>query len=514
MKDEARPIPILVCTLVLVAVIAGLTCARYFSLPVRGASIAETEFSGQRAFAALTHVLEGVGAHPVGSLANARVRDRLVASLRALGYEPQVTRTFVCGMHGACAFVENILAEREGNDTRNAVLLAAHYDSVPAGQGANDDGLGVAVLLESARALRALPKPAHSVLLLLTDGEERGLLGAEAFASENINFTRVRAFVNTEARGSSGPSLLFETSADNAYLINTIAPSLARPITSSLFSAIYERMPNDTDFTVLKRRGALGANFAAVGSLAHYHTPLDRLDNVDLGTLQHQGDGAFAAIVALMNAENLAAPHPGTLVWFDVFGLVVCSYPSWAALLTAALALLALLNHCVRMKRAGVVPVRAILWGMLAVPASLLFAALLSFGIAVLAERIGLLPAPWIAHSSYLLSSLALCACFAVLLCASLLLGHATAMGLWLGGWLVWSALALLLAALAPGASFLLQFRAWLPASLDSRGTRNSRLALFAFSSQRLLPRRVSFGRRCSSCCRTRLVSPWAQCTD
>jgi Zn-dependent M28 family amino/carboxypeptidase len=64
-------------------------------------------------------------------------------------------------------------------------LLAAHYDSVPTGLGASDDGAAVAAMLETLRALRAGSPPRNEVMVLLTDGEEAGLLGATAFVDEH-----------------------------------------------------------------------------------------------------------------------------------------------------------------------------------------------------------------------------------------------------------------------------------------------------------------------------------------
>ena len=55
---------------------------------------------------------------------------------------------------------------------------------------------------------------------------------------------------------------------------------MPRPSTSSLFYEVYEHLPNDTDLTVFKRLGLAGINFAAIGHVVHYHTPLDNLENV------------------------------------------------------------------------------------------------------------------------------------------------------------------------------------------------------------------------------------------
>ena len=60
---------------------------------------------------------------------------------------------------------------------RDAVALVSHYDSVPDGPGAGDDALGVATCLESGRVLAGLGLR-HSLFVIVTDGEEVGLMGA------------------------------------------------------------------------------------------------------------------------------------------------------------------------------------------------------------------------------------------------------------------------------------------------------------------------------------------------
>src|SRR5207253_4086346 len=138
--------------------------------------------------------------------------------------------------------IENILATQAHDAAASHVILAAHYDSVPAGPGVSDDGTGVATLLEIARAVRQ-EHFAHPVTFLVDDGEESGLLGAEAFAADP-ELARTAGFViNLEARGTSGPAFLFETSRNNRWMLADLARALPRPIGSSFFVTIYDLLP-------------------------------------------------------------------------------------------------------------------------------------------------------------------------------------------------------------------------------------------------------------------------------
>src|SRR5690606_33738312 len=118
----------------------------------------------------------------------------------------------------------------------------------------------------------------------------------------------IKATINVDARGSAGPSTLFETSADGGWLVYLAAQHLPRPVTSSLYGEVYRRMPNDTDLSVLKRTSPHGVGFANVEGIEHYHTPLDALEASSMATLQHHGDNVLAMARALDVVDIDAAP--------------------------------------------------------------------------------------------------------------------------------------------------------------------------------------------------------------
>src|ERR687896_1649650 len=183
-----------------------------------------SEFSAERAFSHVERIAERP--HPVGSAANADVREYLVGQLAALGLRPTVeTTTSVQPADGvtSLARVSNIQARIEGTDPTGHVVLVAHYDSAPNAPGAADDGAGVAANLEVARALTSGPPPRNDVDILLTDAEEPGLLGAQAFVDAGRLDPRRSVVLNLEARGTSGPTIMFESSSENANVVPALA---------------------------------------------------------------------------------------------------------------------------------------------------------------------------------------------------------------------------------------------------------------------------------------------------
>jgi hypothetical protein len=379
----------------LLACCLGLVAWRYAPPAARDEATPTAEFSAQRAHGVLARLLGEQAPHPTGSAANHLVRERLVAELRGLGLEPEVERRLAC-RHGRCGEVVNVLARLPGSAgaARGAVLVATHYDSVAAGPGAGDAGASVAVAVETARALRAGPRPQRDVWLLIDDGEEQALLGAEAFVRERLSGTGapVVAVVNLEARGTTGPSLLFELSAGNRRLV-AAARALPRPITNSVYYTIYQRLPNDTDLTVFKAAGLAGVNFAFVGGAMRYHTPRDELAHVDLRTLQHHGDNALAMVRALADGEGEWGDTED-VVFFDLLALALVRWPVGWTLPLAVVALVLVVAAAF----AGARPAMAAMsWALLAVVLAPVLAGAVTWALLAALRAAGRLPYQWVA---------------------------------------------------------------------------------------------------------------------
>ena len=120
---------------------------------------------------------------------------------------------------------------------------------------------------------------------------------------------------------------MFQTSDDDKWLISLFARHVSRPTTSSLYAEIYKRLPNDTDFTVFKKYGMEGYNFAFVRFERNYHTKNDNFANADPGSLQHHGQNAWQLLTALAEFD-LSQRSPGRAIYCDVLALFVIWWPA------------------------------------------------------------------------------------------------------------------------------------------------------------------------------------------
>ena len=311
-------------------------------------------FDAARARAHVDMLARRIGSRPIGTSENRQAREYIAAALRDAGFAVRLQEADASDPRdGLTAHVVNIIATKDG-PVRDAVALVSHYDSVPDGPGAGDDALGVATCLESGRALAGLGLR-HSLFVIVTDGEEVGLMGARAAVTDVDVAARVRTFLNFDGTGTAGPTLLFETGPGWGAPLSAWAKGAPAPTGASFGAEIYKRLPNDTDFTVFKTIGASGLNFAPVADSYAYHTDRDIAPRVEAGTLNHEIGNTIETVRALDAMEWTRRAEPPT--FFDVFGTRATVYGDMAgrvlmgsALASAALAWLVVARDLWRLR--------------------------------------------------------------------------------------------------------------------------------------------------------------------
>ncbi|WP_448639978.1 M20/M25/M40 family metallo-hydrolase [Geodermatophilus sp. URMC 63] len=452
----------LLAPLAALVLLAGLAVGSVLALQPPSPAPADapaTSFSAERAFA---HV-EDVAAetHVTGSEAHARVVDRLVAGLTGLGLDTRVQNAVGTWQSSPgvaeMARVRNVVAVLPGTDSTGRLFLVAHTDSVETGPGASDDAAGVATLLETVRALREGEPLRNEVVVVLTDAEEACLCGAEAFAASHPLAPQGGVVLNLEARGTTGPPITFETSRGNAGLAERYAAAVPHPVATSFAVEVYRALPNDTDFSVLLARGFTGLNTAFIDGNAAYHTPQDTPSRLDRGTLQALGDNTLALTRELGGADltDLARPGDADATYFPVLS-GLARYPGWLVWPLAGAAVLGVALLTVVDRRRGSPLSRALL-GILAAVVPLVLAPLAVVGswrllVLVRPGYAGLLD-PW--RPGFLRLAAVAVVLAVVLAWYALLRRRVGPAGLRTGALALLAVLAVVLAALAPGGSYL-----------------------------------------------------------
>ncbi|HZB70037.1 MAG TPA: M20/M25/M40 family metallo-hydrolase, partial [Sphingomicrobium sp.] len=325
-----------------IAVLLGALAAKSWLVPLPSVRKSSTpsEFNVHRAQARLTDLIGEAVPHPGDTAANDIVRDRLVAQLSTMGLKPLVRDVMACNAlekaRGvSCARVRNVVATIGPGSGRH-LLLNAHYDSSTAGPGAGDDGAGVATLLEVAFILKDEPLR-RPVTFLFNEGEELGLVGAQAFLQRDPLAARVDSLINLEARGTTGPVNMFETSRPNGAAIRAYSRAVKRPVASSLATDVYLQLPNYTDVNSFAERGWTMLNLAMTGNETRYHSAGDDLHALDDRSLQHMGDQTLG----LSRELAKGVPQAGAQrIFMDLLGVELITLPQSIGLVVLALLVL------------------------------------------------------------------------------------------------------------------------------------------------------------------------------
>lgn len=308
------------------------------------------------------------GARGVGQYYHDDTQRYLVRKLNAMGFQVSKQKSVAFNPKSRnAAPIRNIIAKYPGsNSNAKDLLLLAHYDAaIYSGTGASDDASGIAVILETINAfMKTQPKPKNNLLVVFTDAEEVGLLGAHAFINEQLHNHDVGLIINLEARGSSGPGMMWpETVGGNRAMIEAFqAAAVPMPVTTSLTYEIYKMLPNDTDLTPFNQIAQInGFNLAFIDDHYNYHTQLDTLNNLSLNTLAHQSIQTLALLRHFAQADLSDMKSTESLVYFSLPNLGIIAYPTWLNWLIFGFIGLAALLLFVQARKKQLLPAKQLL---------------------------------------------------------------------------------------------------------------------------------------------------------
>ncbi|WP_241260619.1 M28 family metallopeptidase [Rhodococcus sp. KRD197] len=204
----------------------------------------------------------------------------------------------------------NVIAQTKTGDTDNVVVAGAHLDSVLEGPGINDNGTGVAAVLESALQLGAEPDTTNAVRFAFWGAEELGLVGSSKYVESlsEEDASNIALYLNFDMIGSPNAGYLAYDGDDSDQVGAPAGPSGSDAIERMFVERLQAEgiAAGGTDFDGRSDYGpfiAVGIPAGGVFSGAddvktpeqaeewggtageafdeNYHTPADTLANVD-----------------------------------------------------------------------------------------------------------------------------------------------------------------------------------------------------------------------------------------
>ena len=201
------------------------------------------------------------------------------------------------------ARTQNVIAEI--GPTRGPVTMAgAHLDSVPNGPGIDDNGSGVATLLEVARTFG--PRPPGRLRLAFWGAEEEGLIGSRRYVSElpKSKLDDIAAYLNFDMVGSPNavPAIYSDGDQRLARLLRRVHPGRERGVLVGNRSDASAFEGHDVPINGLYT----GSNEPGPGGRPRdpcYHLPCDTVANVDQAVLLRMAEAAARALSELAQAK-------------------------------------------------------------------------------------------------------------------------------------------------------------------------------------------------------------------
>lgn len=197
----------------------------------------------------------------------------------------------------------NIVARINGtDDSLPALLLSAHFDSVPSSFGVTDDGMGIASLLGALAYYteKSTPQPMRTIIFNFNNNEEFGLYGASSFLNHPWS-KQVKYFLNLEGTGAGGKAILFR---GTDYGITKFFQNVRYPYATSMFQQGFNNrlIHSETDYKIYTEVGGLrGLDLAFFRPRDLYHTAADNIKNVRIKSLWHMLSNTLDFTSAFVN---------------------------------------------------------------------------------------------------------------------------------------------------------------------------------------------------------------------
>lgn len=263
-------------------------------------------------------------------------KDQMIAQIaNQLNY----SRDYV--FHG-----RNILIHLDAKGTEEAVLFVSRYDCKECGNGVGDNGLSVIAALNSVFNIDQ-NKINNDIYLLLSDGEELGMLGASYFAQNNKDLLEnVKLVVDLEG-GMSGSYLLTRTSGLESGSIGLAKDKVSDFSGSSFLDSVFTLAGYRTDMEPFADMGIIGLDFMRMENIEAYHNPNDNFSVMKESTMNESVKTINELILGFGKADLSDVTNRAPVNYFPVTkeNTIVLPYGVVIFLFVAALTGFSLFVH-------------------------------------------------------------------------------------------------------------------------------------------------------------------------
>ncbi|WP_297511248.1 M28 family peptidase [Flavobacterium sp.] len=235
---------------------------------------------------------EALGVKRRGTAALQNTLDWLKNKYLSYGYTANQLQEFSYTYSGSSAVCKNLVVTKIGTTYPNTFLIiCGHYDSI-VGTGTNDNGSGVAAILEVARLLRNVPTE-YSIKFINFSGEEDGLRGSQNYVSTVVNGTtpkmNIRLVFNLDEIGGVAGLINDTITCERDTSTPTSNNAASNAFTNQLITCTELYSPLNTflsyayasDYMSFQANNEVITGFFETNETTHRHTATDFLVNMD-----------------------------------------------------------------------------------------------------------------------------------------------------------------------------------------------------------------------------------------
>ncbi|UCD13030.1 MAG: Zn-dependent exopeptidase M28 [Thermoplasmatales archaeon] len=221
---------------------------------------------------------------------------------------------------------KNIVASLQGiGKTDGIIIICAHYDSIKISPGADDDGSGVAIVLMIAEIMSNYSFNT-TIKFILFSGEEQGLLGSSAYATnakkngENIIGVLALDKVGYAVTAHEGQKVIHHSNVESDWMVD-ISTEMANNYYDHIKLEVL-RWSEDTasDHIAFVDEGFHGTDFVRYGVNPYYHTSEDKIEHMNITYLKKVCNltlatvSKIASLNPILKSDDLKIIMKGTVL--------------------------------------------------------------------------------------------------------------------------------------------------------------------------------------------------------
>jgi alkaline phosphatase isozyme conversion protein len=174
---------------------------------------------GAMAYEHMNYLANEIGSRVAATENERKAAQYIKSQFERMGFDTEV-QEFSYERRGNSYSSSNVIAYKKGKSSKQ-IIVGAHYDSVSAGKGVDDNASGVGVMLEVAEVLKKIQTP-YSIVFIAFGAEEVGLQGSNYYADQmtNMEIENTVGMINLDSLAVGDKMYVYGDEGEDGFIRN------------------------------------------------------------------------------------------------------------------------------------------------------------------------------------------------------------------------------------------------------------------------------------------------------